>query len=55
MEDEKLVAILWMIAAVSVVCFFAALVSQHRDDQQWSHVVPAPAATTPVRVPMGGK
>lgn len=53
MDNEKVVAILWTLAAVSLVLLFAALVTQHRDDQQWSHVV-VPTTKAPA-YRLGGK
>lgn len=47
MEDEKVVAILWTLVAVALVCVFAAAVTRARDAQQWSQVETIPTVTAP--------
>jgi hypothetical protein len=42
MRNETVVAILWTLVAVSLVCFFAALVSVHENDMLWSHPIAPP-------------
>jgi len=43
MKYEHVVAICWMLVGVTIVCIFAAKVSMHAEDQQWSYIVtPAP-------------
>ncbi len=43
MENHKVVAICWMLVAITIVCIFAAKVSIERDRLNYSYVVNPPA------------
>lgn len=49
MENEKVVAILWTLVAVTLVLWFVGLVSKATDEQLWSHETPSHRGITTPR------
>jgi hypothetical protein len=48
MRNETVVAVLWTLVGVALVCYFAALVSVSINETQWSHVEAPPSHTAPL-------